>query len=327
MKIIFNLFDTGLGNNGGSHTLVRSANTLVSLGHDVTIVDSVPNCYSWSPFKFKHLVVKNVNEFPNGDVVIATGIGSLKTTNECKIDKKFMWIRGWETWKIPEDQLVKTLKQSPTVKLVNGLCLQNKLKKFDIESTIVRPGYDFDEINPLNFRQHNEKIVIGGLFNKGKKRENKRTEWIINVFDKLEKDVTCKDFELWMMSSEGQCPEATVFMYNPTSRDKNFFYNKVDIWLATSELEGLHLAPAEAMMTECCVVGTNAEMAGTQDYLIDKETGLVSNNDFISFYKCVEDAVFDPTLRRLVGKMGKDKISEIGDRNQNMRKMMEILQK
>ena len=81
MKIIFNLFDTGLGNNGGSHTLVRSANTLVSLGHDVTIVDSVPNCYSWSPFKFKHLVVKNVNEFPNGDVVTAPG-------KELIVDKK-----------------------------------------------------------------------------------------------------------------------------------------------------------------------------------------------------------------------------------------------
>ena len=38
--------------------------------------------------------------------------------------------------------------------------------------------------------------------------------------------------------------------------------------------EGLHLPPAEAMMTECAVVGTEAELSGIQDYIIPDETGL-----------------------------------------------------
>lgn len=326
MKIIFNLFNTGLGNNGGSHTLVKSANALVDLGHEVIIVDSTSNCYSWTPFKFRHFVVKSLNEFPDGDVIIATGIGSVKTTNECKIARKFMWIRGWETWNLPENEIVKILKQSPCNKLVNGICLQKKLESFGINSTIVRPGYDFDELSPLNFRQHNDALVIGGLFNSGKKREKKRTEWIFEVFNKLKSDVKCKKIELWMMSSEGRTNNATVTMCNPMLRDKNFLYNKVDIWLATSELEGLHIAPAEAMITECCVVGTNAPMSGTQDYLIDRETGLVSNNDFTSFYNTVENAIFDDNIRKTLGKNARQKILQMGDRSTNMSYLIQLLE-
>ena len=39
MRITFNLINCGLGNNGGTQTIVRSANTLRELGHDVFIID------------------------------------------------------------------------------------------------------------------------------------------------------------------------------------------------------------------------------------------------------------------------------------------------
>jgi glycosyltransferase involved in cell wall biosynthesis len=68
-------------------------------------------------------------------------------------------------------------------------------------------------------------------------------------------------------------------------------FNHVDIWLATSMLEGLHMPPAEAMITGCPVVGTDAEMSGTEDYLVHNKTGIVTNNDVISFIKGVEKLV------------------------------------
>ena len=72
------------------------------------------------------------------------------------------------------------------------------------------------------------------------------------------------------------------------------------------------------MITECPVVGTNAEMSGTMDYLEDGVTGIVTNNDIFSFIKGVEKLVLDPKLRRSLGRNARIKILEIGNRVNNM---------
>jgi len=40
MDIIFDLRNVGLGNNGGSLTLIKSGNTLQEMGHCVCFIDS-----------------------------------------------------------------------------------------------------------------------------------------------------------------------------------------------------------------------------------------------------------------------------------------------
>ena len=58
MRILFDLRNVGLGNNGGSFTLIKSGNTLVKMGHDVTFVDSGQNQHIWVPLIAKHKIVK-----------------------------------------------------------------------------------------------------------------------------------------------------------------------------------------------------------------------------------------------------------------------------
>jgi glycosyltransferase involved in cell wall biosynthesis len=110
----------------------------------------------------------------------------------------------------------------------------------------------------------------------------------------------------------------------PTILQKNIFYNGVDIWLAPASLEGLHLPPAEAMMTGCPVVATDVELSGTQDYLIHGDTGLVSENSIKSFIDCVEILVKDRKSRLLLGKRALFKISQLGSRKENMQKMLDL---
>ena len=67
MRIVFDLRKVGLGNNGGSFTLIKSGNTLVDMGHDVTFVDSGKNQHTWVPLKANHKVVRQKAKLPKND--------------------------------------------------------------------------------------------------------------------------------------------------------------------------------------------------------------------------------------------------------------------
>jgi len=124
-------------------------------------------------------------------------------------------------------------------------------------------------------------------------------------------------------------PSTTMVDYyskNPSVEEKNRIFNNVDIWLSTSMLEGLHMPPAEAMITECPVVGTNAEMSGTEDYLSHNETGIVTENDIFSFIKGVEQLVLDQKLRRQLGRNARVKVLGIGNRENNMKVLIDLFE-
>jgi glycosyltransferase involved in cell wall biosynthesis len=327
MKIIFDLRSVGLGNNGGSLTLIKSGNTLTQMGHDVTFIDSGKNQHTWVPLLAKHKIVRSKNQIPIADFIIATGYKSVIETliSPLSAGVKCHWIRGWETWQYSEDKIVKDILQTQTVKLVNGICLQKKLKSYGIDSYLVRPGYDFDSISPLNIRNKKEEIILGGLNKQGRHANSKRTAWLFETAKVLKRKYGDK-IKFWMFGMDA-LPSTTVvdhYVKNPTSKEKNRIYNNVDIWMAPSMLEGLHMPPAEAMITECAVVGTNAEMSGTEDYLVHNETGIVTNNDVVSFIKGVEKLVLDKKSRTIFGRNGRVKILGIGNRVMNMQILVDL---
>ena len=151
MKILFDTRKVGLGNNGGSFTLIKCANTLTQIGNDVTFVDSGRNQHTWVELLAKHKIVKKRTQLPEADFIIATGYKSVYETLSApsKCGKKCHFIRGWETWVYSEDWIVEKVLKAPTIKFVNGLCLQQKLKSYGVDSYLVRPGYDFKVLKPL----------------------------------------------------------------------------------------------------------------------------------------------------------------------------------
>jgi glycosyltransferase involved in cell wall biosynthesis len=326
LKILINSWGCGFGNNGGSSSIIKSANTLQELGHEVILVDSGKPKYTWSEIKVPHLIIKDLAEFPTGDVVIATGSNTFKTTSELpkKCGNKFIWLRGWELWNSKETDFVNSLKNFNGSIICNSIGLRDKLREHGMDSWIVRPGYDFDEFRPMDIRGKTEKVVIGALMNSGTKRANKRTEWVYETYiNLLKKNI---DVEVFMFGSEGDPTLKDIkFFRHPDIETKNKIYNICDIWLSTSELEGLHIAPAEAMLTECPVVGTNALLGGTSDYLIDDETGKVSLNTLESFSCHVKKLALDKALRKRLGKNAREKILSLGDRKYNMSIMVDVL--
>jgi glycosyltransferase involved in cell wall biosynthesis len=328
MRIIFNLMSCGLGNNGGSHTIVRSSNALTELGHSVFLIDLISCKHTWTRLNSKHIVVKNFDQVPDSDFVIATGYTTVDSTISLppRCGKKVHWMRAWETWKLQESEIIKRILYAGTIKLVNSIWLQKKLSSLGFKSEIIRPGYDFDEVYPLNIRS-NKEIVIGALYNEGKKRRSKRTQWCFESISFLKKKH--RNIRFQMFGSEGVPKSGLVdkFVRSPSSKDKNTFYNECHIWLAPTELEGLHIPPAEAMLAECCIVGTNSPMSGMQDYLEHGKTGLVSNNTIESFIKSIDSLILNEKTRKSLAVNGRQKVLELGSRQNNMKGMIDFLSK
>jgi glycosyltransferase involved in cell wall biosynthesis len=175
----------------------------------------------------------------------------------------------------------------------------------------------------MKLRQENKSIVLGGLYHT--RHKTKRSEWILEIANKLK--IEGVNVKLYMFGVSKNIPFNIVDKYycQPKIEKKNKLFNKFDIFIASSMLEGLHIVPQECMLTECCVVTTNAPLSGTQDYLLHKETGLISENNCFSLYRSVRQLVQDKSLRLSLGKNGRNKILDLGDRKTNMLKMIEIL--
>jgi len=326
VKIIFNI-KTGLGLNGGSITIISCANTLSDLGHDITVIDRMKNQCVGFPLKtkVKHKIIKNINEFPECDVVIATDYKSVDSTikisnNKCKL--KIHYLRAWENWIMSENKIVNKILKSPLVKVVNGICLQNKLKKFGIDSFLIHPGNDLNNFNNLNIRSDN-KIVIGGLYHT--KHKTKKSDLVLKIIKKLKKKYD--NVELNMFGTPNNPNNVIIDKYvkKPSIKEKNKFYNKIDIWLATSELESLHIVPQEAMLCGATVVGTDTEMSGTKDYLMDGKTGLISKNNKNDFIEKIELLISNKELRNKLSENGRKKIIEMGSRKENMKRFIRLL--
>jgi len=326
MRIIFDVRDVGLGNNGGSLTLVRSANVLSRLGHQVTFIDNGRNQHTWTKLECDFIKCEKESQVPDSDFVIATGFRSvLKTVRlpkRCGI--KLHWIRGWEVWQGSESWIRDVILEAKTIKLVNSIGLKKKLKSYGIKSHLVYPGYDIEDLYPLGIREDSV-FILGGLYVTGKHVKTKRPNWVINIYRILKQKYPNK-IKLWMFGSSKFGPtEADYYISNPSMKEKNYFYNNIHVWLSPSKLEGLHMPPAEAMLAEVPVVGVNEQLCGTRDYLHHGITGFVADrfSDFVSF---VEKLYRDIFLRIKLGKKARKKILQIGDRKTNMQKLVSLLE-
>jgi len=328
MKILFNLMNVGLGNNGGSSTIIKSANMLQELGNEVSIVDTGKNQHTWSELKVPHIITQSFNNVPDADAVIATGYGSVRSTvrlpKRCGV--KFHYIRGWETWNMKEIDIVNHVLKQPTHKIVNGVGLQRRLKSRGYDSKVLYPGYDLEDFTQIKIRNKiGDLLILGGLYNQGTKRRDKRTKWIFDAVEILRNKYR---IQLWMMGDDPMPNNPLIDKYfqKPDVHTKNTFYNHINLWLAPTENEGLHMPPAEAMLTGCPVVCTNAPLCGMHDYMVDGETGLVSENRFQSFVEKIEILLKDKDRMFTYGAACRNKIFKIGSRMNNMKAFVKHLQ-
>uniref|UniRef100_A0A6M3KI38 Putative glycosyltransferase n=1 Tax=viral metagenome TaxID=1070528 RepID=A0A6M3KI38_9ZZZZ len=285
MKILLNLVGTGLGNNGGSQSIIRMALELSKLNNDVKILLDSVNRFDWFD-GFDHLLqyVNNVDEmmWPKCDVIIATGCGTVKSTlyyPYVSIKNKFYWIRGHETWSMCEDDLFKNYKSGLRL-LVNSEWLKEMIfRKCNIPSIIQYPGYvdgDSYRLGITYVRGRIDDIRIGILYYDDK--PTKRFDQALNIVCRLNNLNKRTRVSLVLF---GNKPINNRYMeyfnrisykyyLKPTYEEKINLMKSCHIWLATTELEGLHIPPIEAGLCGCNLVVKGLYSSGMSDYVIDE---------------------------------------------------------
>ena len=292
MRIAFNLLNCGLGNNGGSQTIIRMANELSILGHKVNILINQPNKFTWFDVS-ENLILRIKDEIPQFDIIIATGCSTVTSTleyNKLPIEKKFYWIRAIETWAMPINKLI--LGYMSGLKLIVNSEWQRRFiyNKTNLTSDLVYSGIPFNEINQVK-----KELKESGIFNVGhtginvgalaSKKSRKRFKDVIDIAYKLnEKKILNK---LILISNEQiEMPDNinVEVIVQPDMLNKIKAMYKCDIWLSTTINEGLHIPPLEAGLSGCMLVSRDDEESGVSDYCVNNFSSLnyLDNNEAVN---------------------------------------------
>jgi hypothetical protein len=309
MKLAFNSLNSGLGNNGGSRTIILCAAMLENLGHDCSILATVDN-FTWFPHKqVKRHIPRDL------DAIIAVACTDVDYTVQMNVPRKAWYIRGHEVWTMPEEELSKRYNAG-LFNIVNSSGLQDKLKSLGADSVVVYQGVDVDFWRDMYLRSE-EKIRIGCLYNR---KPTKR--W--GDFVKLANILGTDDYDYIGIGDTMRNDDFLTFFWANASKHQLLdIYSSCHIWFAPTELEGMHNVPMEASLCGCAIVCSDHEMNGMLDYSFDGHTTTVYESRNIEQASAAIQTI-DWTITDRLQKMILDKI---GDRRVNMIKMIQYLER
>ena len=225
---------SGLDNNGGTRTNLKSAEVLRNLGHEVSVVATYDK-FTWFPHPAP---VAHVPK--DADVIVAVTCNDIK--NALKHGKPVVyWCRGVELWKMPEAKIIQRASMCDRV-ICNAQHLVDWMHKNYVDAELCYAGMDLDFWKDYG---NHQKGVVGGLINY--RHKTKRSDIVEQLATK-----TAGGFY--------------------TEQQMRGLYNECAIWLSPSENEGFHQCPCEAALCGCLVIGNRGSCGGTRDWL-DNTTG------------------------------------------------------
>ena len=283
-----------LRNNGGTKTILRSAETLRDLGHDV---DVVANSDKFTYFKHP----KPVKKIPKCDVCIAvspTDIPPMVKELPSGV-KMAVWLRGWPVWAVGSDRIVfllKTFADAGHDVFTISKWLEKKCAKKGIKTKLQYAGYDHLWTTGKNCIN-----TIGVLYHKFHKTKNYEF-WTI-VKRSLGDDYHYREIGHEPMNGVGLMK----------------VYQECGIWFAPTALEGFHQVPMEANLCGALVVCSNHPRNG-MDYAIQSNAMIYEYGDVNDAVKKIRNARFEKAawMREYIR-------TNIGTRKENMEKFVEAL--
>ncbi|MCH8290749.1 hypothetical protein IH992_06595 [Candidatus Poribacteria bacterium] len=304
MKIAFSLVKTGLGNNGGSRTVLKCAEALENIGHRVYLIGAVDR-FTWFTHKrLQRALPRDV------DAYVATGSQSLSSVLVSHAPIKAWYIRGHEVWIMSEKDLAR-LYNKPQINIVNSKGLQKKLARLGVKSHVVYQGINLNDWRDLHLR--GKTIRIGCLYNP---RPTKK--W--NTFSAIAQRLGNRYEYVAFGSTRCKASFLTEYRTNPSHAELVRLYSSCHIWFAPTILEGLHNVPQEAALCGCHIICSNNEMNGMVcDYAIHGKTAQVYANTDEAI-----NLIRNPDFS-LVPKMQAYIKKHIGSREENMRRFVSIL--
>lgn len=291
-----------IGNNGGSRTILKSAEVLREIGHRCDVV-SKKDTFTWS----KHPpCIKDVSS--DTDALIAVSARDVdKMCKKFPNHNKYWWIRGIEKWQFQEKELVEKAKKVKCI--VNAMHVKNWLAEYGISSTLCYSGMD-DWSDFKIGRKKDGKTTIGCLYNKLHKTKG----W--NSFKELANEWGRENFTYVAFGNDTpNAPWLNCLVKQPSRLELERLYNICDVWFSDSTLEGFHNVPAEAAMCGCLVMCNDKTHNGMGDYA-DEDTARIFHSKEEMFEQSFDFSKVEK-MKALIAE-------KIGTREQNMKKLVEV---
>jgi len=322
MKIAFNFHGCSAGNNGGTQSVFLSAIALDAMGHDVECWSHRPNKHTWIrlPKSVPFITKKSIHQHGPTDVLVALGAKSVKSTVAFKQKGQGVyWIRGYETWACSKANLVKGYR-SGLLLAANSQWLCDRVSQLaDSPCELIRPGIATDFFTPTA-RAKRKPVIVGALYSP---RASKRSKFAANAVNRA------GGMQLWLLGNQ-KPPKAfwhTRAFKQPSREGKRTMMQAVDIWLAPTISEGLHLPPMEAGLCGCALIANQHPRGGMEDYA-NKETAVLFPKDNMDAAILGLQQLAKNFKRRqqLAVRLREQIVKEIGTPTENMEKLVTWLE-
>ncbi|MDF2048836.1 glycosyltransferase family 4 protein [Arthrobacter sp. Cr_A7] len=294
MKITFLLPGFSPNPIGGYKVAYEYANFLAGMGHQVNIIHSwrfsrdesgfdnpvdvlrrlryAPEVArntrpSWFAF---HPGVRLANKFftalrdlDGSDVVIATACQSAPIASEHALKRKsagVYFIQHYEDWS-KDAAFVNRTWQLPLQKIVIAPWLQEKAAELGVSAELVPNAIDAEKF-PLGPSVHARSLEVTAMVSP---QEWKRTDLVCEVLRRAKARVPAmKATTFGVCPRPLDLPDWVEHFQQPSTEELRALYQRSRIYLCTSDAEGWHLPPAEAMMSGSAVVST--DIGGVKAY-------------------------------------------------------------
>jgi hypothetical protein len=300
-----------LGNQGGTRTILLSAQTLRELGHTVSVV-AHKDRFTW--FKHPHPVW----EIPKGaDAVIAVTISDVPLVmKEANGRKMAYWARPFETWSMPEDEIVKLLRKFTHAGgrvMCNSSWQVRWLGKHGVDGTVQFAGIaekewvHVDEVTADRYIEWGSG-TIGCQYSKAPRKQWKR-------FKELHRELG-DDYRWCSFGSSPYSKPWLSHLHNPDRNQLQAMYWQCGYFFCPNKLEGFYNVAAEAALSGCVIVRLDHPRGGMDDYS-DSENSIVAGS--------VKEAAERIRRGDVPSKSCRERVLAIGTRTDNMKKLVELL--
>jgi hypothetical protein len=299
MKIIFDASVCGLGNNGGSQTVVKSVKILREFGVNAMIYTNL-NKFTWE--SSQEFLIDQIEDCDR--LVYVSRSDFMDSHNIIDPKKSVYWARGIETWQYPDSIFIPALRDRLDLgmRLVcNSQGLAEYYRAFKIESSVCYAGIDS---NIFCDKEGERGKIIGCTYTP---KPSKNFNDFLNLLPLLP-EYNFLSYGIPLFSHRN-----ISFCYNPDLQTKQRLYHAAKYWLCPTISEGFHNVGIEALMSGCILIRRDNKNCGMLDY---------SNEKNSIIYKNVEEIPtlmdkFKPQLYKI----------DLQNRYENMKRFIDVLSK
>lgn len=293
-KIVYLLYNTK--NNGGNRVIFEHVSRLRNQGYNVKTFALFPKNPSWFSEKIQIGNLSNLFFEQNINILVATFWPTAYFSLLKKANKKFYFIQNWEEDFYKSKLLKFLVKRSLNFrieKITISKFLKNRILKIYGKQSIFLikdSGLDYSIFKFKNLKKNSSKVKIISVVSSYS--QYKGLDLLELTLKKIKKKHPSFEFTLVSTEQKSYSSYFDVFVSNPSRLELAKLYQKSNILLSTSRIEGFYIPGIEAMACGCLLITTNN--GGISEYAIDNKNAIIINKLNILWsediiYKIIKD--------------------------------------